>query len=411
MERYALDNGLTVVAEALPSFRSITMGLWIRAGSVNESARNNGVSHLLEHLFFKGTATRSARQIMELVESVGGTANAFTDREYTCLYAKVLDAHLPLAIDLVSDILLHSTYADFEREKAVIEEEIQAYYEQPDEHVHDVFMQALWRDHPLGLTITGTRDAVQALRPRDVRAYYDAWYGPANVVIAVAGNFDSADLRARLNAAFGSWDARPRTRCYEPPVLTAASVNDRRDIKQAHLCVGTQGVTARDPRRYAFNVLVNVLGGSSISRLFQRVREEEGLAYHVQAFLGVMERAGMMGVYSAQGAENTDRVVDIVIQELCDLRDRPLPEEELRQAKEQLKGNITLGLESTSNRMMRLARSTLALDRVDDIDTLLEQIDAVTAADVQALAAEFFRPDHLVYTVLGPLDPVAPRSF
>lgn len=411
MERYELPNGLTIVTERLPTFRSVAIGLWVRAGSVNESARNNGISHLLEHLFFKGTTTRSARQLMELVESVGGTSNAFTSREYTCLYAKVLDTHVDLALDLLSDILLRSVYADFDREKAVIEEEIQSYYDTPEDHVHDLFTETLWAGHPLGRSITGTREAVRSIQLDMVRDYYATWYRPGNAVVAVAGNFDPDDLRRRLADAFGPWDGAAVERAYPAPTTRSASVVNERDLNQVHLCLGTQGIPADDPRRYAFNVLSNVLGGSSISRLFQRVREDEGLAYQVGSYCSLLERTGMFEIYSAQAPENTDRVLDICGEELADLRDTPLGEAELRMAKEQLKGNIVLGLESTSNRMMRLARSTLSLGQPEDIDPVIARVEAVTSGDVRDLAAELFQPERMTYTVLGPTEAVPPLDF
>ena len=411
MERYQLANGLTIVTERLPTFRSVSLGLWVRAGSVNESAANNGISHLLEHLFFKGTHTRSARQIMELVESVGGSANAFTSREYTCLYAKVLDTHLPLAVDLLSDILLRSVYADFDREKDIIEEEIQSYYDAPEDHVHDLFVETLWAGHPLGQSITGTREAVRRIQLDMVREYYDAWYRPGNALVAVAGNFEPDDLRGLLTDAFGAWSGEATTWTYGAPEPRAASVVNEREINQVHLCLGTQGINSADPRRYAFSVLANVLGGSSISRLFQRVREDEGLAYQIGAYCSVLERSGILEVYSAQGTDSTDRVVEIIREELKDLRDNLLKDSELHTSKEQLKGNIMLGLESTSNRMMRLARSTLALDTVEDLDTVLSRVDAVTAAEVRDLAVELFQPERVTYVALGPVAAIAPQEF
>jgi predicted Zn-dependent peptidase len=401
--RFQLPNGIEVITERIPHFKSASIGVWIRAGSVNETRDINGVSHLLEHLFFKGTRTRTARQISEALECMGGAANAFTSREYTCIYARTLESHLDRAVELIADLLLNSTFRDLDKEKAVIAEEIQSYIDTPDEHVHDVLCADMWKNHSLGYPITGSKRVLSALNRKVVRDYYRRWYVPSNVVISIAGGFDNDALRAMIEKSFSGLDGPEQTCNYNPPKLRAATKLYHRDIGQVHLCVGLPSVVAGDDRRYSANLLVNILGGSSISRLYQRIRENEGLAYHISAFLSSFENAGMLGVYAAVGPRQAQKTFDIILEEMASLKKRKIPQKELENAKEQLKGGIVLSLESTSGRMMRLARSMLTLGHVESLKTIMDKIDAVTAEEIKQLARDLFREDSLNVAALGPI--------
>jgi predicted Zn-dependent peptidase len=403
LRRYQLTNGIGVVTERIPYFKSATIGVWIRAGSVNETRETNGVSHLLEHLFFKGTKTRTARQIAQALEGMGGTANAFTSREYTCVYARMLAAHVDIAVELLADVLTNSTFRDLEKEKAVVAEEIQSYIDSPDEHIHDLLCAVLWRGHPLGFSITGSKRALSRLNRKVIEQYYRSRYVPSNVIIAAAGGIDSASLPQLFEGHFAAINGTGEPGAYHSPSLRAATKIYHRRIGQTHLCIGVPGVSATDKRRYALNLLVNILGGSPISRLYQRVREKEGLAYQIYSFLGSFEHAGMLGIYAALGPKQTQKTLDIIVREMALLKKKRVPQAELETAKEQLKGNIVLSLESTSGRMMRLAKSVLTMDRVESLKTIMERIDDVTADDIKVLARELFRDDALNVVALGPI--------
>lgn len=407
----SLKNGLQIVSEQIPYLRSICIGVWIKTGTINETPSTNGLSHLLEHLFFKGTKNRSAKEIMEVLECVGGTSNAFTGREYTCLYAKVLDTHLDLAIDLLSDLILNSTFQDIEKEKQIIIQEVQSYIDSPEDYIFDLFTEAFWHGHPLGLPISGTTEAVVKLNVSDILAYYKKWYVPDNMIISLAGNFEPKKACQLIAQFFERLEGPAPAKTLTAPVITPKVNCQYRDIGQVHFCLGTVGVPASDDRRFAFNLLGNILGGSPISRLFQKVREQEGLAYQINSFMNSLENASLFGVYAATSPENTQKVIDLTWEELKDLKENPISPKELGDAKEQLKGNITLSLESSSNRMIRLARSQLTLGRVESLDEIWAHIDGVQTEDLQAFAREIFDDRYVTLATLGPLNEVTMKPL
>ncbi len=412
LRRYHLSNDIEVITERIPRFRSVTLGVWVRVGSVNETPEINGVSHLLEHLFFKGTKTRTARQIMESLEGMGGSANAFTSREYTTLYSRILDEHIDVAIEILADVLLNSTFRDLEKEKAVVGEEIQSYIDTPEEHVLDLISAAVWRKHPLGFAITGSKRSLARLDFDAVKQYYRRWYVTSNVLIAVAGNFEHEPLRELCEKHFDGMPASVNERfAYKPPAIRATLKLSPRQIGQVHLCIGLPGVSASDPRRYPLNLLANILGGSPISRLYQRVREDEGLAYQINTFLSSYENTGLLGVYAALNPKQTQRAADIIFEEMARLKKETLPDDELRSAKEQLKGNLVLSLESTSGRMNRLARSILSLGHVESLRSIMRRIDMVTGAEIKELARELLRDDALNVVALGPIKKLEVRGL
>jgi len=411
LRRRELSNKIKIVSERIPHFKSAALGIWIRAGSVNETREINGVSHLLEHLFFKGTRTRTARQISEALEGMGGSANAFTSREYTCIYARVLDEHVDVALELLADLLLNSTFRDLDKEKAVVAEEIQSYIDAPEEHVHDLLCADIWRGHSLGFSITGSKRALDRLNRKTVRDYYRRWYRPSNVLVAAAGSFDDDALYRLTEKSFSGLNGVGNRHKYESPKVRATKKLYPRQIGQVHLCMGVPGVCAKDDKRYPFNLLANILGGSTISRLYQRVREDEGLAYQINSFVSSFESAGMLGVYAALSPKQTQKTVDIILEEMALLKRRKIPKKELQIAKEQLKGNIVLSLESTSGRMMRLARSVLVLDHVESLKSIMRKIDSVTADEIRELARELFRDEVLNVVALGPLKKLELRGL
>jgi predicted Zn-dependent peptidase len=397
-----LPNGLTVLLEPLPYLRSVSAGIWIKAGSANETAEQSGISHFLEHLFFKGTSTRSARQLMEAIESHGGHLNAFTSRDYTCVYAKVLDTHVPAAIDVLADIIRDSQFFDFEKERNVILEEIASIVDVPEDYAHDLFMEQMWPGHALGRAVSGTQQSVGRMTRDDVRAYFDTWYRPENMVFAMAGNFDPGQAMEQIAREFQDLPAASCVAPDEPPRFNPGVQAIERAIGQDHLCFGFPGPSVQDTRRYAYDVLSSALGGGSTSRLFDRIRENEGLAYAIYTFHSCFLNGGVLGVYAAVAPENLARTIEICFEELRTLRDTPMSGAELSMNREQLKGNLLMSLEHTFNRMARLAKSMINHNRLVSIDEIIESVDAVTAGDVHQLTCDLFREDQCAMLVYGP---------
>ncbi len=401
---HTLDNGITVLLEPLPYLRSASAGVWIKTGSANETLSQAGVSHFLEHLFFKGTTKRTARQLVEAVESRGGHLNAFTSRNYTCIYAKVLGEHVAGGIDILADIIRDSQFFDFEKERNVILEEIASIEDVPEDHAHDLLVQRLWPDHPLGRPIPGTQESISAMSLDAVRDYFTEWYSPENLVVGVTGSFDEGAVLTQIAREFGpiaSAQAPPRG---GPPAFGAGTGIMERNIGQNHICVGFPGPGVHDPRRYVYGMLCSALGGGSTSRLFEKIREQEGLAYSIYTFHSSYWDSGMMGLYAAVAPENLGKVVTLAFNELKRVQEEPLPEEELLLNQEQLKGGLLMALESTFNRMTRMCKSHMYHDRVLSVDEVVAEIDAVTAKDIQQLAQERFTPEQCAMVILGPSD-------
>lgn len=408
---HRLSNGLTVILEPLPYLRTASAGVWIATGSANEQPRLAGVSHFLEHLFFKGTLTRTARQLMEAIESKGGHLNAFTSRDYTCLYAKTLGEHTGSGIEILADIVKNSQFCDFEKERNVILEEIASIEDVPEDHAHDLLTRKLWPDHSIGTPITGTHETMSAMTIEDVRAYFREWYVPGNLIVSVAGCFDENAILDQIRSEFeplpagGSPTVNGGARFGSGPLLMD------RDITQTHLCFGFPGPGVHDERRYVYNMLSSALGGGSTSRLFETIREQEGLAYSIYSFASSYWRTGMMGVYAAVAPENREKTFDLAFGEIRKLRDEPLPPDELELNREQLKGSVLMALESTFNRMTRLAKSYMYHNRILSIDEVIAGIEVVTAEQVQQLAQERYTADQCALVVLGPTDGVTMDSI
>ncbi len=400
-----LPNGLRIISEEIPHLRSVAVGVWVVSGSRYEAAEVAGVSHFLEHLLFKGTERRSAREIAQAMDAVGGQLNAFTGKEYTCFYAKVLDQHLPLALDLLADMLLCSRMdaADIQKEKGVIVEEIKLYEDTPDELVHDLFTQAVWERHPLGRAILGTAQTVEGLSGEAIGEYYRCRYAPGNMVVAAAGHLNHDRLVeevARLFEGFRRPTVRPQV---QPPRNQSGVLVRPKDTEQVHLCLGTPGVSHDDAARYPLHILNTILGGGSSSRFFQEIREERGLAYSVYSYETTYKDTGLFTVYAGMSPRYVREVVDIITRELEAVRREGIRPEELARAKEQLKGNLVLGLESSSSRMSRLGRQELCLRQVESPDEVIAAIDAVELDQVRELAASLLPPEELALAAIGPV--------
>lgn len=400
----SLENGVTLLTERLPHLRSVSVGVWIKTGSASEPPHLSGISHFLEHLFFKGTSTRTARQLMEAVESRGGHLNAYTSREYTCLYAKTLDTHLATAVEVLGDILCDSQFYDFEKERNVVLEEIASSDDVPEEHVHDLFMSGLYPGHSLGAPICGTEASVSAITLDDVRAHYATWYHPDNIIVSVAGNMDEQEVLDLAEKAFAPLQAgnTPALPAYDAPSLGTGITKVSRKMGQSHYCIGFPGPTTGDPDRYVYDLLSNALGGGSTSRLFDRIREQEGLSYAIYTFQSAYYRAGLLGVYAAVAPENLERALALTFEEIRGIRDEQISLHELDQNREQLKGALLMALEDTFHRMSRMAKSYMYHGRVIPLNELITRIDAVTPEAVHELANQILRTESCLVTVLGP---------
>jgi predicted Zn-dependent peptidase len=410
-----LPSGLRLVTEPMPHVRSVTVGVWLTRGSRHETDAQSGVAHFVEHMLFKGTATRSAQQIAQTIDSIGGQLDAFTAKEYASYYIKVLDEHLPIAIDLLSDMLLRPAFAadDISREQSVILEEIKMVEDAPDDLVHEVFAQQFWQQHPLGRPILGTPETVTSFTSPALRSYFGRTYVAPNLIVAAAGHLDHAELRALVERAFEAVPAGTPFPATAPPAVTPGLAVRRKDIEQSHLCLGTPAYHHAHDDRHATYVLNTILGGSMSSRLFQHIREERGLAYAVFSNLTAYSDAGMVTVYAGCATDKVPEVVDLTLAELRELRATAVPDEELRRAKDHLKGSLMLSLESTSSRMSHLAREEIYFGRHFTLDDLLSRIEAVTTGDVQRVANDLFRDGQVVATLVGPDEdvPLSPEQL
>ncbi|NOT26607.1 MAG: insulinase family protein [Acidobacteria bacterium] len=387
----------------MPHVRSVSIGVWLARGSRHEPAEQCGIAHFVEHMLFKGTATRSAEDIAQTIDSIGGQMDAFTAKEYAGYYLKVLDEHLPLAVDVLSDIVMRPALSpdDIEREKKVVVEEIKMVEDTPDDLVHELFTEGFWPDHPLGRPILGSRETVEALTAEALRDYFTSAYSAPNLIVAAVGNIEHAQVRELVARAFEDLPVRSIPLGDVPPRVVPHVLIRNKELEQSHVCLGTSGYRQDHADRYSSYVLNIVLGGSMSSRLFQNVREKRGLAYAVFSGLVAYRDAGSVTVYAGCANTAVGELIDVVITELRRLKTEPLAESELRRAKDHLKGSLMLNLESTSSRMSHLARQEIYFDRHFGLDETLEGVERVTPADVRRVAQDLFTDRGLAATVLG----------
>jgi predicted Zn-dependent peptidase len=405
-KKTTLANGLRVLTETMPSVRSASIGIWADVGSSLERPEQRGISHLVEHMLFKGTNRRSAREIAETMDGVGGNLNAFTDKETTCYYAKVIDRHVPLALDVLSDMFLHSTFdpQELAKEQKVVLEEIKMYDDSPDELIHDLFLQTMWSHSNLGDPTIGFDSTVLAVTPDDLREHMKRHYAPDSVVVAAAGNVEHEHFTELVAECFSSFAGTSERFEPDSPATTPASLIRQKDSEQAYVVLGSRGISVRDDRRFALSVMDTVLGGGMSSRLFQEIREKRGLVYTVYSFQAAYREAGLFGVYAGTSPENVQPCIDVIAEQLRALRDVKIGENELHLAKEHIKGNLTLSLEATSSRMIRLGRNEFALGRQMTPEEIEERVDAVTAREIQEIAHDLFAEEQLGLCILGPVD-------
>jgi predicted Zn-dependent peptidase len=399
-----MKNGLLVSSEVMPHLRSASLGVWLKCGSRYESAAHSGISHFIEHLLFKGTSTRSALKIAEQIDSVGGQLNAFTEKEYVGFYAKVLDRHLPFAFDLVSDIVLNPAFppVEIKRERNVIFEEINMVEDSPQELILDLYLEKFWSGHPLGRPISGTKKSVAGITRGDVRKYFRERYTAGNMVVSVAGNIRHREVQKLAERYFSALKPGiPSVAGPPPDVCPSRSVRQKAHLEQTHVCLGTIAPAMSSEEQYCAHLLCNILGGGMSSRLFQNIREKRGLVYSIFSMLNLYRDAGTLVVYAGAAPGKAAKVIDLTMDEFRDFRAQLVPWQELKRAKENIKGSVMLSLESSSSRMTHLAQQLIYYGRVKTLEEVLNSVERVTARDIRNLANRIFDPSYLTLTALS----------
>jgi predicted Zn-dependent peptidase len=407
IQRQVLPNGLTILTEKMDHIRSVSIGIWVKSGSRHEDPNVNGISHFVEHMVFKGTSSRSAEDIARQVDSIGGNMDAFTGKETICFNVKVLDEHLPVAVDILSDMVLHPIFDvnEITRERGVILEEIKMDEDNPDYLVHEIFTQNFFKGHPLGKPILGTKETVRRFDQEAIWGYYGGKFSPGNMIISAAGNLNHQEfvdlLRQRfekLPVGTNGWHDTP------PKINSRIILRNKKALEQVQICVGVPSYSISHERRYVTYILNTLLGGGMSSRLFQNVREKQGLVYSIFSELNPFRDTGMLSVYAGTSRESAPKVVQSIVHEFRELKTEPISEEELKRAKDQLKGSLMLSLESSTARMSNLARQEMYYDHFFTMDEIIDRIQAVTVEDLLQTANELFQPQLIAVTVLGNLN-------
>ncbi len=406
IRRQSLPNGLTIITEQMSHIRSASIGVWLETGSRDETPESNGISHFIEHMVFKGTKHRTAEEIARQVDSIGGNMDAFTAKECICFNVKVLDEHVPTALDILSDLVLNPVFDanDIVRERGVIMEEIKMDEDNPDYLVHEIFTQNFWKDHPLGKPILGTKETVKRFERNAVLEAYKHRFAPGNIIVSAAGNLDHDRFVELVTRHFEHM--KPTSNGFHssaPKIVSRIILRNKKALEQVQLCIGVPAHPIAHEKRHAGYVLNTLLGGGMSSRLFQNIRERQGLAYSIYSDLNPYRDTGCLAVYAGTSLASAAKVVQSVVGEFHKLKTEAVLEEELRRSKAQLKGSLMLSLESSTARMSNLARQEMYFDRYYDLDELIEKIEAVTAEDLISLANEFFHTESVAVTVLGNL--------
>jgi predicted Zn-dependent peptidase len=407
IRKQVLPNGLVVITETMTHVRSVSVGVWVRNGSRREVPEENGLAHFMEHMVFKGTERRSAESIAREMDSVGGMLDAFTSKEQVCFNAKVLDEHLPIAFDIIADLVLRPKFdsEDVKKERQVVLEEIKMDLDNPEYLLHEIFTRGFWPRHALGRPILGTPETVRKFNKDSLRNRFNSWFAPDRIVVTAAGNVPHEKVLELVEREFGAMQPAGQPEEHAAPSTEAPiHLETKRDLEQVHVCMGVPSYPLAHQGRFGVAVMNNLLGGGMSSRLFQNIREKLGLAYAVFSELTPYSDAGMLTVYAGTAKETVGQVIDLIIKEFRALKESPVSEEELLRAKNHLKGSLMLSLESTSSRMSNLARQELYFGRFYSLDQILESISNVTREEVQSLAQEFFRPEQIAVTVLGSLN-------
>ncbi|HPU41642.1 MAG TPA: pitrilysin family protein [Acetivibrio clariflavus] len=404
INRITLENGVRIICEKIPHVRSVSVGIWVGAGSRNEKKEINGISHFIEHMLFKGTKKRSAKEIAESIDSIGGQINAFTGKECTCYYTKTLDTHIDIAIDVLTDMFFNSVFSekDIDIERKVVLEEISMYEDSPEDLVHDYLSETVWENDAIGMPILGTYESLHNIERDTIVNYISEHYLPENTVIAVAGNFDDNVLIDIVKKNFGSWysDRKP-VKQFEKANFKVSNRIKQKDIEQVHICLGFEGIEHGNDDLYSLLAINNVFGGGMSSRLFQKIREERGLVYSIYSYPSSYCNAGLFTIYAGMNPEHRDTFLKLVMEEIKILIKHGISEEELAKSKEQLKGSYILGLESTSSRMNSLGKSELMLGKVYTPEEVLKKIDEVNNEKVREIIEKVFQMEKMSIAVVG----------
>jgi predicted Zn-dependent peptidase len=408
IRKTVLPNGLLVLTEKMPHLRSVAMGAWIGTGARDEAAEVNGISHFVEHMVFKGTTSRSSQQIAREVDTIGGNLDAFTGKEMVCFNIKVLDENVAPALEVLADLVLHPTFTpdDLDREKGVILEEIKMDEDNPDYLVNEVWTQNFWKGDALGRPILGTAKTVSSFDQRALMDFYAGRFTPRNMVFSAAGNLEHDEFVAQVEREFRSLSARGDAelpKMAAPKATPHITLKRKKALEQVQFCLGVPAPPVNDSRRYGVFLLNTMLGGGMSSRLFQTIREDQGLAYSIFSEMSPFRDTGSLCVYAGTSVDKTRKVLQLTLQELRRLKEETVSDMELKRAKDQLKSNMVIGLESSGSRMSNLARQQMYFGRFFGVDEIMEEIDAVTSADVQELARELFQPEAMALTLLGNL--------
>ncbi len=405
-----LDNGLTILTEEMPHFRSVAIGIWVARGSRHETTEEGGLAHFIEHMVFKGTERRSQARIAQEMDETGGQTDAFTSHEYAGFHAKVLDEHVPRAVDLLSDIILAPRFdaEELERERNVIFEEIKGVEDAPEDLVHELFGEQFWPNHPLGRPILGTPETLAAFTRAEVLRFFRRIYAPSNLIVAAAGRLEHAHIERLVAEHFDALQTPPDGLVDQAPVMVPSVRLLEKDLEQAHLVIGTEGPPQASSDRYVAYILNAILGGSLSSRLFQVIREERGLAYSVYSGLACFRDTGQLTVYAGTDPKNVPEVLELVMSELGRIRNEPIEATELQRAKDHLRGSLLMGLESTASRMSQLARQEMYYGRQVSVEEAIRGIEAVSSEDLRRLASSMFENRPLAMTLLGKLSHLHP---
>ncbi len=401
-----LQNHIRVVLEEIDYVRSISFGIWVKNGSRNERKEENGISHYIEHMMFKGTENRSAKEIAEDMDALGGQINAYTTKEYTCYYTRVLDKHIQKAMDVMSDMLLHPAFTqeDVEKERNVIQEEIYMYDDAPEELVHDCLQDSIWQDSSLGMPILGTIETISNITASSIRAYYESNYHTENIVISVAGHFKKPDMMALLNHYFGSWQAK---KTYHPLETKAdyhiSHIQKSKEIEQLHTCIAFPSLVREHPLKYAMSIFQTIFGGGMSSRLFQKIREEKGLTYSIYSYTTAFEDTGLFSIYASMNPAQAAAVYEGIAQEIQAIQKEGISKKLLKVTKEQMISNFIMGAESTSNRMTSAGAGLLLRGKVQEIEDVIAKIEAVSQEDVQEVMKILFQNPKVSYSAVGNL--------
>nr|WP_295675651.1 pitrilysin family protein [uncultured Intestinibacter sp.] len=399
-----LKNGLTIIGEEIPYLKSISLGVWVKAGSIMETKENSGVSHFIEHMLFKGTTNRTSKELAREMDNLGGVINAFTSKECTCFYVKLLDEHINIGIDVLSDMILNSRFdeRDIKKEKSVILEELKMYEDSPDDLVYDLLLENIYKDHSLGMNILGDRQSLKNLKRESILDYYNEYYVPNNSIISICGNFKFEEIVKQIEEKFKTWQPKSVDTTTTKPNFNPCIVKKNKDIEQVNLAINLDAIPMTNNREvYALSVVNNVFGGSISSRLFQKIREEKGLAYSIYSSQTLYEDCGELGIFASTSTENIQEVYKSILEEIELIRNEYISPQEIHESKEQLKGSYMLDLESTSSRMMSNGKNLLMRNKVDDEQDIIDYINAVEYDDVVKIIKKVFNTENMGVCIVG----------